>query len=211
MSTIKHIWFDFGGTLYRETPKFHAVHDQHRYKTYAELTGKTDHEVAKQEFHELYNKHGSNSAVFRSLGQSSDYWMKSMDELDFTAILHPDPEVTETLKNLQPLVGISLFTNFPHKRIVDLLDHLEIQASMFTHILSGDDVAERKPALDGFHLMVEKSGIPANQILYVGDRVDVDVKPAKAVGMKTCLLYTQSDEADFCFNRFEDLLTINFS
>jgi len=32
---ISHVWFDMGGTLYRETPEFHVVHDELRYKTYA--------------------------------------------------------------------------------------------------------------------------------------------------------------------------------
>lgn len=205
---IKHIWFDLAGMLYKETPEFQAIHDQYRYQTYARLTGLKDIEQAKQEFEELYKIHGSNSAVFRSLGQPSDYWMKAIEELDFAAVLKTDTEITNTLDELQKHIPISLFTNFPKHRIVELLKHLEIPAEWFMHILTGDDITERKPALDGFHLMIERSGIPAEQILYIGDRVDVDIKPAKAVGMQTGLLYQQSEEADYCFHSFDEVLKL---
>ena len=41
-----------------------------------------------------------------------------------------------------------------------------------------------------------------------GDRIDVDIKPAKLAGMRTCLLWKKSDEADYSFDNFEDILGI---
>ncbi len=170
---IGHIWFDVAGTLYRETPEFNVAHDQHRYLTYATLMGISDIDQAKAEFEELYKIHGSNSAVFTSLGQPSDYWMKAFEELDISNLLHPDPEVIDTLTNLRSIVPISVFTNLKADKIKSLFKHLEIPIELFTYVLSGDDVQERKPALEGFKLMVETSGLPANQNLYIGDRTDV--------------------------------------
>lgn len=204
---IKHIWFDLAGTLYKETPEFNEVHDKFRYQTYADLKGIKDLEVAKREFLELYKKHGSNSAVFRALGQPSSYWMKALDNMDFTAILKPDHEISQTLAALKDKVPISLFTNFVRYRIDGLLNHLQIPPEYFTHILTGDDITERKPNLEGFHKMIEITGIPANQILYIGDRLDVDVKPANAVGLQTGLLYQGANEADYCFETFKDILS----
>lgn len=208
MSGIKHVWFDFAGTLYRETPEYNEVHDAFRYSTYANLKGITNPEVAKHEFLELYEKCGSNAAVFRSLGQPSDYWMKALDEMDFTTVLRPDPTVYQTMDKLKDIVPVSLFTNFVRYRIDGILDHLQIPPSSFTHVITGDDIAERKPALDGFYAMIERTGIPAQQLLYVGDRVAVDVRPAKQVGIQTCLLYDTSPEADYCFDNFKDILSL---
>jgi FMN phosphatase YigB (HAD superfamily) len=205
---IKHVWFDLAGTLYKETPEFNEVHNQFRYQTYAKLQGITNFSVAKKEFLDLYQKYGSNSAVFRALGQPSNYWMRALDAMDFTAVLHPDFEVTQTLANLKDIVPISLFTNFPKDRIVGLLAHLDIPAAYFTTVLTGDDILECKPALDGFYAMIEHSGLSASQILYVGDRIDVDIKPAKSVGIKTCLLYGKSDEADFSLDNFSAILRL---
>ena len=74
--------------------------------------------------------------------------------------------------------------------------------------MCGDDIPVRKPALDGFYKMVETSNLPPEQNLYVGDRVEVDIKPAKRIGMKTCLIYSQSDEADYSVNTFQELAQV---
>lgn len=208
IKNIQHIWFDLAGTLYKETPEFNEVHDNFRYNTYAKVAKNSDPDTAKSEFLKLYDRHGSNSAVFRSMGKPSDFWMKQLDNLDFTQILKPDAEITDTLAALKKIVPISLFTNFAGNHIGQLLNHLEIPPTSFTFILTGDDITERKPALDGFHAMIKKSKISASHILYVGDRVDVDIEPAKQVGIKTCLLYSESTEADYCLKSFKDLLTL---
>lgn len=202
---IKHIWFDLAGTLYRETDEFSAVHDQYRYHTYARLRGIMDPDRARQEYLALYKTHGSNSAVFRSLGQPSNYWMKALEEMDFSAVLKPDKNITETLKELNRVVPISLFTNFPKARIDEILGIIEIPADLFMHVLSGDDIAERKPALDGFYAMIKRSGLPGENLLYVGDRVEVDIKPAKQLGIQTCLVWGYSHEADYSCSELDGL------
>lgn len=49
---------------------------------------------------------------------------------------------------------------------------------------------------------------PAGEILYVGDHVGKDIRPAKAVGLQTGLMWSQSNEADYSFDRFEDVLAL---
>lgn len=56
--------------------------------------------------------------------------------------------------------------------------------------------------------MIKKSALPPDEILYVGDRVDVDIKPAKQLGIKTGLVYGKSELADYSFEHFEDILAI---
>lgn len=128
--------------------------------------------------------------------------------MDFTAVLDPDPDVYETITELKDLMPISIFTNFDTGRLAELLEHLKISIDDFTHVISGDDIKERKPALDGLHAMIEKSQLPPGEILYVGDRVAVDITPTKQVGIKTCLLYDTSPEADYCLENFRDILSI---
>ena len=103
---------------------------------------------------------------------------------------------------------ISLFTNDRLGNAEKTLSVVGVDIKWFTHVISGDDIAKRKPALDGFHLMIERSGLPASQILYVGDRAGVDIEPAKLVGMKTCLVYGESEVADFSFKKLSGLLTL---
>jgi hypothetical protein len=55
-SKLKHIWFDFAGTLYRETPIFKAAHDKLLYSTYAKLVGEQDAQKAEKEYKALYEQ-----------------------------------------------------------------------------------------------------------------------------------------------------------
>ncbi|MBI2009189.1 HAD family hydrolase [Candidatus Saccharibacteria bacterium] len=205
---IEHIWFDFGGTLYKETSKFNSIHDKHRYAIYAGLTNQPDLRIAKRNYDKLYKKYGSNSATFRSLGVPSDYWMKEFEKLDLADLLKPNSEIINTLRVIKERVPISLFTNIRPAKIEDMLGKLEIPVDYFTHMLSGDDVKERKPHLEGFHKMVSLSELPADKIMYVGDRIDVDIKPAKQVGMVTCLVWSTSSVADYSAPSFGDLWEI---
>lgn len=204
---IRHIWFDMAGTLYRETPAFDAVHDKLRYETYAAITG-TPIDKAKEKYDQLYAQYGSNSAVFRALGKPSDFWQQTFDSMDLASLIKPDPDITETITMLSKSVPISLFGNFKQVKIEEVLKLLSIDKVLFTHILSGDDVTHRKPDLEGFHKMVELSNLPPGDLLYAGDRIDVDIKPAKAVGMQTALVWQVSSEADHSFENFTDLLTL---
>ena len=208
MIKIKHIWFDLDGTLTIHTPEFHEAHDDLRYKTYAEAVKKPVSEELKQEYNTLYKKHGSNSSIFRSMGFPSDHWQKYFNTLDEAKYYKPEPKVYKTLERLKEIVPISVFTNVKPEKFTRTIEAIGIKPELFTFILTGDDVKERKPALDGFHLMIEKSKLLPEEILYVGDRVDVDIKPARAVGMKTCLLWGKSGDADYSFANFEDLLKI---
>jgi putative hydrolase of the HAD superfamily len=205
---IKHIWFDLEETLTIRSTEFIEAWKEIRYKTYAEATKKPLTNELRQEYENLIKIHKSNSAVFRSLGLPSDYWHRHFAKLDKTKYYKPNQKINDTLKKLKEIVNISMFTNVNKKETMRILGIVKIDPSWFSSILTGDDIKERKPALDGFNTMIEKSKLKPEEILYVGDRVDVDVKPAKKVGMKTCLVWSKSPEADYSFEKFEDILTI---
>jgi len=194
-----------GGTLYKETPDFKNVHDKHLYATYAKLVGEQDISKVKENYDTLYKEHGSNSAVFRALGMPSDFWHKAFDELDVSSLLSPDPDIRDTLVVIKKLVPISLFTNIKPHTIKTVLAHLQIPIADFTYIISGDDISKRKPDPEGFRKMIELTKLLPNEIMYVGDRVDVDVKPAKELGMKTCIVWSSSKESDYSVLTFPEL------
>jgi FMN phosphatase YigB (HAD superfamily) len=205
---IKHIWFDIAGTLIKHTEAYHKAHNVLRYQTYAEAIHKPYDDSIIEEFETLYKQYGSNSAVFRSLGLDSDYWMNQSSHLIETDFAEPDPSIYITLEKLKDIVPISVMSNLKLLKIQRILIGSNINEKWFTHILSGDEVKERKPALDAFYKIIELSNLPAKNIFYVGDRIDVDIKPAKKVGMKTGLVWDKSDEADYSFRRFEEILTL---
>ncbi|MGY1946177.1 HAD family hydrolase [Nocardia asiatica] len=55
-------------------------------------------------------------------------------------------------------------------------------------IATSDDWGVQKPDLEFFRRVIEAAERPAEEIIYVGDRIDNDVAPAKAVGMRTAYI-----------------------
>lgn len=134
--------------------------------------------------------------------------MQYFDQIDQGRYYEPVPEIYNTLDILRDSVKISLFTNAKLENTLRTLEVINIDSNWFTHVISGDDIKARKPALDGFYRVIEKSGIPPKSILYVGDRVDVDILPANQLGLQTCLVYGQSSEANYSFLKFDELLSL---
>jgi HAD superfamily hydrolase (TIGR01549 family) len=55
-------------------------------------------------------------------------------------------------------------------------------------VLISDVLGAHKPGTDFFAAVVAATAVPAERIAYVGDRLDNDVLPARAAGMRTVLL-----------------------
>lgn len=201
---LHHIWFDCSDTLAFLNKK---NHNRLRYSSYAQVTGRAVDDALINEYEELYKKHSnSNAAAFRSLGKSANFWSERIHSVDPKELYTlADPSVPDILQTLKARLPISIFSNIQLEKI---LPALGIEPSLFTHILSAGMVKEPKPALDGFYKMIELSQLPPAEILYIGDHVEKDVRPAKRVGIKSGILWKKSVEADYSFHAFEDILRI---
>ena len=78
-----------------------------------------------------------------------------------------------------------------------------------TRIYSGDEGLV-KPDLRIFKLAEKRAGLRGKRVLYVGDKVEKDIKPPKALGWSAALRrYTETTShglADFEFDRTQELL-----
>jgi HAD superfamily hydrolase (TIGR01509 family) len=202
-SEIKHVWFDFSQTIAVENKE---IHDKIKYETYASVVGRPVDETLKAEYEALYKEKLSNSGVFTSLGLDSGFWSNHYSAIDPKALLRlAEPTIPEVLSRLRERVPISMWSNIRAEKI---LPALGIDPAWFTFFLSPDEVKNPKPALDGFKLLMEKSNLPAENILFVGDSVEKEMIPAKSLGIQTCLMWKTAPEPDFCFKSFNELLEL---
>jgi FMN phosphatase YigB (HAD superfamily) len=201
---IKHVWFDFSDTIARNNSE---VHDKLKYEAYAKVVGRTDDAKLRREFDDLYEAHHhSNSDIFYSLGKPAGWWAEDMATQDPAKLFElMEPDIPEVLQAIRQIVPISMFSNI---MVVKALTALGINPGWFDHILSSKMVGRPKPALDGFHKIVELSQLMPEEILYVGEVVKKDILPAKAVGLQTGIIYLQSAEADYSFDSFADILKL---
>jgi HAD superfamily hydrolase (TIGR01549 family) len=91
-----------------------------------------------------------------------------------------------------------LLGNGYRKYISQALDLLGIGSGIFKEIVTSEIVGVNKPEENGFRYILDKTGLPPWQHLMIGDREKVDLAPARALGMKTCLVWstTKSNVAD---------------
>jgi len=200
---IKHLWLDFSDTIAR-TNKEALANIAHN--SYAAIVGKPVGPELAAEYQALLAQHKSNAAVFAALGQPASFLADqaaNYSPADLYTLTEDD--VPAVIKQLTELVPVSIFSN---NRLDTILPALGLEPSWFVHILGPDQVHKPKPALDGFYKMVELSGAPAGEVLYVGDDVAKDVLPAKQVGLRAGLLWANAPEADYCFANFGEILQL---
>ena len=205
---ITHVSFDLGGTLARENSDYRHVHDELRYQTYSEAVHKPLTDEVRREFDAQYQKHGTSSAVFQSLGFPSDYWQLHFNTLDRSKFYFFDPIILETILKLKEIVPLSIFSTIKKDAVYQTLKLVKLKPEYFRFIIFGDDTKARKPDLEGFYLIVSKAQTKPQNILYVGDRVSADIIPAHKVGMQTCLMWGSAPEADYCFDDFSQILKL---
>lgn len=201
---IRHVWFDFSETLvFLKNERL----DKLRHETYAEAVGRPVSNALKDELAGLYVKFNkSNAAIFHSLGLPAYFWPDKVSTLPPGELYElADKNIPEVLQKLKQFVPISIFSNL---ELTKVLPGLGIQNEWFTHMLSSKVLEHLKPALDGYYKMIELSKLPAEQILYIGDDVGKDVRPAKEVGIKAGIMWKASNEADYSFKNFEEVLKL---
>nr|WP_154324425.1 phosphoglycolate phosphatase [Pantoea sp. 201603H] len=123
------------------------------------------------------------------------------------------PGVAETLKALaQQRIPMAIVTNKPTPFVAPLLASLGI-ADVFSLIIGGDDVAEKKPHPAPLFMVLGKFGLFPRELLFVGDSRN-DILAAQAagcpcVGMTFGYNYGESittSHPDLALDHFNDLL-----
>jgi putative hydrolase of the HAD superfamily len=102
--------------------------------------------------------------------------------------LKPYPYVLETLEFLRSRgLKLGIVTDAPRKKAVDRLRAMNV-IHFFDVIITFDEAKVKKPNELPFILAIGKLGLKPDEILFVGDSLKRDIKPARKLGMKTLLI-----------------------
>lgn len=97
--------------------------------------------------------------------------------------LYPDARpCMEALKEMGLWVGVA---GNQTSRAGSILRSLNLPADM---IATSDDWKASKPDASFFHALLRVAPCEADELVYVGDRIDNDLKPAKAAGVRTAFI-----------------------
>jgi FMN phosphatase YigB (HAD superfamily) len=171
---IRAVFFDVGYTLFDET---------RLWREWAEWLGVDEHQLFAT-LREVIVEGRDHRELFTRLGFDLPAQMKARRDAGWVERLLPAdlyPDARPCLANAKAkgrVVGVA--GNFP----ADVLDRAIHDAELPVDVVGGSDRwGVSKPSKAFFERLIEAAGVPAEQIAYVGDRLDNDVLPARNAGI----------------------------
>lgn len=129
-----------------------------------------------------------------------------LTDLDNTLIAWNNPEATEEsiqwIKMMKEAdIPVMILSNNSDERVKEIADFLDLEYIP----------RSLKPSRRAFRLAQEKLGLPAEELLMVGDQVITDVFGANRFGVRNVLVkpVLESDAWNTKFNRFLELKILN--
>lgn len=183
------IW-DFDGTFYKSNSDLFRAIREAEYKTIMEHTG-WDREHVIQRFEDTYKKitPSATQTVAKLCGITTTQAAEEMESyFDRREYVYQDNKlirVFQRLKNFQHYI----LANGVRRHIEDTLKILGVDKNIFAEIVTSEVSGENKPSEAGFRYIMKKTELPAAAHMMIGDREPVDIVPAKALGMHTCLVW----------------------
>jgi putative hydrolase of the HAD superfamily len=206
---IEYVFFDAGGTLIEPYPSVGAV-----YARAGRAHGLTASiEQLEAAFRKTWVRHVEREGdapirMGRDDASTRDWWRRLVvDVLEgvgfagdreacfaafFEAFASKDAwrifdDVAETLDALEARgVRMGVISNWDY-RLHDLLSTLDLR-HRFEPVLISADVRLAKPDPAFFRLALDEVRLPPERVLYVGDRFQLDIAPARSVGMEALLI-----------------------
>jgi FMN phosphatase YigB (HAD superfamily) len=187
---IKYIFFDVAGTLLHK-PSFYTtllqiLNEKGHKISMSEL--KLKHKIASEliQFPDRTNKgfySTFNEGLLFSLGIIADD--KILEEIFSLCSYLPWEKFDDTKILSEISLPIGIISNFNNTLKVKLTSFF---GDVFSHILVSEELGIAKPEIGFYEKAIEKIGLPPESILYIGDSLKLDIKPALKTGMKPLLI-----------------------
>lgn len=127
-----------------------------------------------------------------------------LDYRQFIPYMVPEPDLVATLDRLARFWPLAVATNRGGS-VREVLRHFDLE-DYFSVVVTSKDVAAPKPHPDMLLLALERMGLDAAQVLFIGDS-ELDQAAAKAAGIGF-VAYKAGVEGDFQVQSHRDLATL---
>jgi len=209
MDRIKVIALDLVGTLIpiKDWNPLHRAHLRvltvHLAKTVLNKSNEEVRKILAKEREVLSKKLKRDPTLletFSSLGVRKKTFYYIIDNVDPSKYLKANRKVAEAVLRLKSDYVLSIVTDTSRKTTERALKAYGIRLDCFHVIVCGDDVAKIKPDKEAFRVLLKKVECKPQDILFIGDREDIDLDPAKELGMKTALIEEGHSSVDMLIN-----------
>ncbi len=196
VTDIKAIGWDLDGTLYPPDSIPNGVFVRRQVKAVMEQNNWT-RAKAKSEYKKNYTKLGSNTKTMNSLGVDGVEFFKNLwSEIPLEKYIKPDKRISSLLRKLKNFNHFMITNATDIKQVRRKLKLIKLSHKWFDPVVLASKLGSPKPDVKGFRVALSSLKLKPHEILYVGDRDSTDIAGAKKAGMRTCLVYGRSKEAD---------------
>jgi len=196
LSGIKAIGFDVDGTLYHAPDAMSMEVGKILIAKAAEALSRDPDDLA-EEYIMRRDELRSNTATLNSFGlEGEKIFQEVWDGIAIEKYVLPDKKLVKMMGELKKKYKIFLISNGTGTQVERKLTYLGLDYNDFDPRIYCYDQGWVKPDPQPFLAAIESLEIEPEEIVYVGDREDVDVEGAQAVGMKTIYVGGKSEEAD---------------
>jgi phosphoglycolate phosphatase len=188
-----HVLWDFDGTLFDTYPSYTATLNK-------AINGRVSKEAI---FRGLKVSFSHAIEVFNISKEELSEYQKLEDQVSFIE-MPPFKGIKEVLAQNEKNV---IMTHKPRQEVERILNFWDM-ARYFEELVCGDDGYPRKPDPASYRYLHNKFKLD----LAVGDR-EIDILPAKTLGIKTCLFQNTTSGADFYledYAHFSDVVALRF-
>lgn len=187
---IKVIGFDLDQTLYPKSPAIDQAIQQYIYEKIAAYRN-CDIQEAAALFNDLYKAgrglSGSQTVAALGVPHAKEIIQEALEKANIAETLSPDKAVTELLARLKKRYpGLDLITGSDISNTRKKMRALGIAEELFTHSITADEGSKSDGS--AYRLWLSYYAFPAEQFLYIGDRVMSDYEVPKQLGIKSILV-----------------------
>lgn len=183
--TVKHLVWDFDGTLYQSNTIGEALEVE-----YWKLLRKYLPKAKLNDFRELAAQHPSWGALVSHYSSMSEAEVNTYVDakVEIDAYITPDPNIVETVTNRLAHYTHGILSNSVESRIITGLKKLGFKLTKkepygpFKYIIDRNTINKSKPHPDTFAAVRAITQAPSHHHLMIGDSHHHDIEPAEKLG-----------------------------
>lgn len=194
---IKAVGFDVDGTLYHAPEAMSTEVGKILIAKAAEALSQDPDDLA-EEYLKRREEYRSNTQTLNSFGLDGERIFQDVwDAIAIEKYVIPDKKLVKMIETLKKKYRLFIITNGSGSQVERKMSYLGLDYHDFDPRIYCYDQGWVKPEPAPFLAAIESLNLKPEEIVYVGDRVDIDIEGAKAVGMKTILVGGPSASSGF--------------
>lgn len=197
---IRAVGFDMDGTLYEYVPEISERIARRAAEIILDFKPELETIEAAEAFfiNESRKKESRYKAMLAAGHPEPKIAMKEiLEEIHTEELVNEDVKVAELVKRISDEKYTYLVTTSPSTVASKILAKLGIDENWFKRAVYGDDpLIDGNPKVNAMTDIIEESGIPVGEHVYIGDRQISDIIEPKKLGMKTIAIGSKFPEAD---------------